>query len=117
MYLLVGGVATLSEWGMFYVFDRCAMHYMVATVVAYLISTFLNWLIGRALVFRESQQTFWKEIAGIYLASLIGLALNVLLMYIGVEFVQIEEMWAKIFATAIVFVYNFTVRKICIYRL
>lgn len=115
LYVIVGGIATVSEWVLFFILDKWLVHYVVATVVAYLISTFVNWLAGRILVFKSSNQSFFREIVSIYVASIVGLLLNILIMYIAVDLLLISEMPAKIVATALVFFYNFIVRKRLIY--
>lgn len=116
LYVVVGACATLAEWLIFYVLDKCAMHYALATVIAYILSTFVNWLVGRLLVFKERKQSILKEILGIYLAGVIGLLLNLLIMWITVDLLSVPEMVAKILATGLVFFYNFIVRKLCIYK-
>lgn len=116
LYVIVGGVATISEWAMFFVLGKVSMHYAVATAIAYILSTFVNWLAGRILVFKESNQPFIKEILSVYLASIVGLLFNLLIMWVAVEFLDINEMFSKIAATAIVFIYNFLVRKLLIYK-
>ena len=116
LYLIVGGIATAAEWVVFFVLDKTHLHYAIATTVAYIISTFVNWLAGRILVFKESHQAFIKEIGEIYLASVVGLLLNLLIMWVAVDLFALGEMISKIFATAIVFFYNFLVRKLLIYK-
>ena len=116
LYVVVGACATLAEWLIFYVLDKCAMHYALATVIAYILSTFVNWLVGRLLVFKERKQSILKEILGIYLAGVVGLLLNLLIMWITVDLLSVPEMIAKILATGLVFFYNFIVRKLCIYK-
>ena len=116
LYLIVGGFATVSEWAIFFLLDRGAVHYVFATIIAYLLSTLINWLAGRLLVFKKSNLPFFKEIASVYLASIVGLLLNLLIMWVAVDLLSVNEMIAKIAATAIVFAYNFLVRKLLIYK-
>lgn len=116
LYLIVGGIATVTEWVLFFLLDRCAVHYTVATVIAYVISTFVNWLAGRMLVFKENRQSVWKEILGVYIASVVGLLLNLAIMWVAVDCLTVNEMISKIAATGIVFFYNFLVRKLLIYK-
>ena len=116
VYLVVGGVATVAEWIFFFVFDKCHLHYAIATTLAYLLSTFVNWLAGRILVFKESKQSFAKEIFSVYVASVIGLLLNLLIMWVAVDLCSLNEMFSKIAATIIVFAYNFLIRKLVIYK-
>ncbi len=116
LYLVVGGIATVTEWILFFVIDKIYLHYMVATVIAYVISTFVNWLMGRVLVFKENRQSVLKELVEIYIASIVGLLLNLAIMWLMVDICSVNEMVSKIAATAIVFFYNFLVRKLLIYK-
>ena len=120
-YVLVGGLATVVEWLFFRLFDG-VMHiqYLVATVLAIIISTFSNWLFGRLLTFRGAQKgNLLLEIGKVYAASVIGLLLNLLLMWIMVDLLGLvvwEKMLAKIIATGLVFLYNYLIRVLVIYR-
>lgn len=117
LYLIVGGIATLAEWGIFRLFDSAlSVHYTLSTVIAYLLSTFVNWAAGRLLVFRESHQPFWREILKIYLAAIAGLLMNLAIMFICVDLLRMDEMLSKILATGIVFLFNFLIRKLYIYK-
>ncbi len=116
LYIIVGGIATVAEWVVFFLLGKVSCHYAVATAIAYILSTFVNWLAGRILVFKESKQPIIKEILSVYLASIVGLLLNLLIMWVAVDLISINEMVSKIAATGIVFVYNFLVRKLLIYK-
>lgn len=116
LYLIVGGIATVTEWILFFFLDKMSLHYTLATITAYFLSTFVNWLAGRILVFKKSHQSFLKEISNIYIASILGLLLNLVVMWFAVDLLTFSEMPSKIAATAIVFFYNFLVRKLLIYK-
>lgn len=116
LYLIVGGIATVTEWVLFFILGKISVHYTLATVIAYILSTFVNWLAGRIMVFKENRQSVLKEIIGIYLASIVGLLMNLAIMWIAVELLSFNEMLSKMSATAIVFVYNFLIRKLLIYK-
>lgn len=117
-YLIVGGLATIVEWAGFWLFsEKLSIEYLLATALAFAISTFANWLFGRLLVFRGKQaQSLLREILSVYLASIVGLLLNLLIMFLLVQLLSVEKMYAKIAATVLVFAYNYLVRKLVIYR-
>ena len=46
--------------------------------------------------------------------SIIGLGINSLIMYISVDFINLDAKLSKVIATGIVMVYNFITRKIFI---
>ena len=115
-YLLVGGIATIVEWTGFGILTNLIhIQYLLSTVLAFVLSTFANWLFGRLLVFKVSNGSLWRELASIYLASAVGLLLNLLIMFVLVQAFNFDKMLAKIVATVIVFAYNYLVRKLIIY--
>ncbi len=117
LYLIVGGLATIVEWAVFYLLDNImAINYMIATAIAFIISTFANWLFGRIILFQKTQNTA-KEIIKIYLTSIAGLIMNLLIMWIAIETFHMNEMLSKIIATCIVFFWNFLIRKLFIYKI
>ena len=117
-YLIVGGLATIVEWAGFWLFsEKLSIEYLLATALAFAISTFANWLFGRLLVFRgKQQQSLLREILSVYLASIVGLLLNLLILFLLVQLLGVEKMIAKMAATVLVFTYNYLVRKLIIYR-
>ena len=123
-YFVVGGIAAIVEWIMFYIFASiCTIYYMIATVLAFLFSTTANWLLGRMLTFKNDQRYIhnrWKEILAVFVVSGIGLIFNIIIMYILVALIGWDTRrlmtLSKIIATGIVFIWNFLIRKLVIYK-
>ena len=123
-YFVVGGIAAIVEWIMFYIFASiCTINYMIATVLAFLFSTTANWLLGRILTFRNDKRYIhnrWKEILSVFVVSGIGLIFNIFIMYILVSLIGWDTKQlmtiSKIIATGIVFIWNFLIRKLVIYK-
>ena len=117
LYLIVGALATVVEWGAFYVFDLIfGIHYTFSTALAFVLSTFANWLFGRLILFKKKTQNIAGEIFKIYLISVLGLLMNIAIMFVAVEKIGIHDMISKIISTGIVFIWNFLVRKLWIYK-
>ncbi len=119
MYLFVGAGATIVEWLVFYLLDvKAGLHYIVATALAFAVSTLANWALGRVLVFKKGDaKGLFHELIAIYGISIIGLLLNIGIMWICIELFDVSDMPAKIIATIIVFSANFAVRKFWIYKI
>ena len=123
-YFVVGGIAAIVEWIMFYIFASiCTIYYMIATVLAFLFSTTANWLLGRMLTFKNDQRYIhnrWKEILAVFVVRGIGLIFNIIIMYILVALIGWDTRrlmtLSKIIATGIVFIWNFLIRKLVIYK-
>lgn len=117
-YLVVGGLATVVEWAVFWLLEgRMNLPYPAATALAFAFSTFANWAFGRVLVFQARPDCpLAKEIGKVYLASVVGLVLNLAIMFVLVDGLGQEEMLSKMIATVLVFGYNYLVRKQLIYK-
>lgn len=117
-YGLVGGIAALAEWVSYFFFASVLnYHYILATVLSFLIATFINWLVGHYTMFRYAAKSGMAgEIIGVYIVSGVGLFLNVLFMYILVSKMAISGVFSKIVSTGLVFIWNFISRKIFVYH-
>lgn len=116
-YLCVGAGATLVEWVVFYFMTQVwTIHYAFATTLAFVLSTFANWFFGRIILFRASDSGLFQELIRIYLASVIGLILNLIIMFVMVDKLSCDEMLSKITATGLVFFWNYGVRRLFIYK-
>lgn len=117
-YGIVGGLATLVEWAGYLLLHRALRFpYMAATALAIVISTFSNWLFGRLLTFKgRGKRKVVREIIQIYAASIVGLLLNLLVMWLLHGKLGINDMAAKIVATGLVFFYNYFIRDLVIYK-
>ena len=123
-YFFVGGVAAIVEWVMFFVFANVLnVHYFVSTVIAFIFSTTANWILGRITTFKVNtsyKDKKAKEAVLIFVVSAIGLVFNLILMYLFVTVFgfngKIGSTCSKIAATGIVFIWNFLIRKLVIYK-
>ncbi len=123
-YFFVGGVAAVVEWIMFFLFANVmTLNYILSTVLAFIFSTTTNWILGRVFTFKNStsyKNNVGKEAFAVFLVSAIGLLFNMFLMYIFVTVIGFDSVIgktaSKIAATGIVFVWNFLIRKLVVYR-
>ena len=141
LYLFVGGTAALVEWALFYIF----FHYilaglsltlltMLATALSFCLATLYHYFLGNVLVFDSgsrykrgmlvqplinrgaSRYKRGKELSLVFLVSCIGLAFNLLLMYIFVSLLDWQPMLSKVLTSCIVVVWNYLSRKKWIFR-
>ena len=123
-HFFVGGVAALVEWLMFFLFATVlGIEYLLSTVLAFVFSTTANWILGRVTTFKKEAgagKSTFKEALAVFVVSGIGLLFNLLLMYLFVTVCGLDSDWqqmiSKVVATGIVFVWNFLIRKLLIYK-
>ncbi len=126
LYLFVGGTAALFEWGLFYLLLHfvvngfgwpLAQQTMIATAVAFSLSTLFHYFLGNILVFDSgSRYQRGTELGLVFLVSSIGLLWNLVLMYIFVSVLSWEPMLSKVLTSCIVVVWNYLSRKKWIFR-
>ena len=68
------------------------------------------------VLFRASDGGLVQELIRIYLASVIGLVLNLIIMFALVDKLSCDEMLSKIVATGLVFFWNYGIRRMFIYK-
>ena len=94
------------------------MNLYFATAIAFLIATFVNWILGRNITFKKVAKTKKpvRDAIAIYIVSGIALGLNMLLMALFVEVFGIHPLFSKVIATGIAFLWNFSSRKFIVYK-
>ena len=123
-YFFVGGVAAIVEWVMFFIFANVLqINYFVSTVIAFIFSTTAHWILGRITTFKDNntyKDKKAKEAFLVFVVSAIGLLFNLILMYLFVTVMGFDsslgKTLSKIAATGIVFIWNFLIRKLVIYK-
>ena len=126
LYLFVGGTAALVEWGLFYLFFYYLLAglglsvdtlTMVATALAFGLSTLYHYFLGNVLVFDSgSKYDKSKELSLVFLVSILGLVFNLVLMYVFVGLLAWQPMFAKVLTSCIVVVWNYLSRKKWIFK-
>ncbi len=117
-YFFVGGASAVVDIGIFFVFAKLAGYdYLLVGCIGFLVATAVNYALSVKHVFRSGvRYSKGKEIALVYLVSMVGLAINQSVLYLLVAQLHRELMLAKLVATGVVFFWNFSVRYFIIFR-
>lgn len=99
--------------GVFYGFNQgIGMEYMLATAAAFCLATLYHYFLGNILVFTSgARYEKGKELSLVFAVSIMGLAFNLILMYIFVGMMLLQPMFAKVLASCIVVIWNYLARK------
>ena len=89
--------------------------YLVSSACSFTVSVIVNYILSVTFVFEtDKEKCRIKEFIVFVFLSIIGLGINQLCMWFGVELLHISYLIVKIGATAVVMVYNFISRKLII---
>lgn len=115
-YIVVGGSAALINWIVFYMATYVGLWYIYAGLASFMLATLWNFLLARIFIFTNSSHHILKESALVYIASSLGLLIDIGTLYICVEFLALHAMLGKVIATGMAFVFNFSIRFWYIYK-
>jgi putative flippase GtrA len=110
---IVGFIAFLIDYGLFALLTILGMHYLIAQIISFSISLAFNYYLSVKWVFDAKKQTK-KEVIIFVVLAVVGLGINEILLYIGVDLFHIHELIVKLVSTIIVMIYNFVTRKLII---
>ncbi len=120
-YLLSALLAFALDFLMFFVFNKFVFFFMsegiritLATLFAWMISSFTNFSVNRKIVFEKSDG-YWKSFFGYYsLAVFVYLAkLGIIQLFV---FLHINEYFAKLVAEVALFISNYFIQKLVIFK-
>lgn len=111
-------------------YNFLGIHYLITSTLGFVISVVFNYFLSFRFVFQRKENLNRKlEFVIFVFLSVVGLVLNEILMYVGVEIIYVKWKWiqnmlpqkytvaiVKIFATGVVMVYNFVTRKLFLER-
>ncbi len=110
-FAIVGGASFLLDYGLLYAFvEYFDMPYLWASGLSFTISVLFNYYLCVVFVFHAKGRTKKDKIL-FFGSSVAGLFLNQMCMWIFVDLMGVYYMIAKIFATAIVTVWNYVMKR------
>ena len=116
-YFFVGGASAVLEWSIFAVFLYVLeQHYLVSGTFSFVLATGANYFLSVKYVFGAGRYERNKRVLLLYFVSAIGIILNLGILAVGIDRLGGHEMVSKVFATAMVFGWNFASRYYLVFR-
>lgn len=113
-YLFVGGFAAIVNIGSLYIFkEYFKIDYLIANVMGFLLGLIVNYTLSKKLIFtKENGLNKTAEFSTYGIIGVLGLVLDTLFMWLGTSIIGIYYLLSKIISTSVVFIWNFSARKI-----
>lgn len=110
---IVGVIAFVIDFGvMVALTELLGMHPVLSAGISFVVSVIFNYVASMRYVFVHKENLSKRtEFIIFVVLSVIGLGINELIMWLGVDVVHVNYMLVKIFATAVVMCWNFVSRK------
>jgi len=92
------------------------MHYLTAAAVAFIFGLVFNYILSKKFVFTKAAANAKAEFPTFAVIGVIGLAFTELLMYLFTGVLGFYVLVSKAIAAVIVLFWNFSARKLILYR-
>lgn len=107
-----GVISFIVDYGILIFLTEIAdVYYLVSAGISFSISVLVNYIICVLWVFEKVNKRTTKSMIIFIGSSVVGLFLNQILMWIMVDKFNIYYMIAKIFATVIVMIWNYIMKR------
>ena len=111
-FCFVGGVSFLMDYGLLFVLTEfVGLYYLYSSAISFSITVVFNYWLCVIYVFKGAKKQTTRQAIIFFGTGVIGLGLNQLCMWFFVDVVKLHYMLAKIFATAIVTIWNYVTKR------
>lgn len=113
-FAIIGGICFIVDYcTMLLLTELLGLSYLISNLISCVLSIICNYLLTMRFVFyRKHNLPRYTEIGIFALISVVGIAFNQLLMWLGTEYILKDYRLVKVISTIIVTIFNFVVKKI-----
>lgn len=119
-YLIFGFLAFVLNYILYFIFaDTIAMHYMAATVLSWVLTVVFAYWTNRTFVFKSQNKektSVVKEFVSFIGARVATEVLEIVLMYVMVTLLTVNDKISKLVCQTIVILANYVLSKIWIFK-
>jgi len=116
-FAVVGASGVVVDWVVYFILTRyLELFYLISKTISFLFAAINNYIWNRSWTFRSKENKIAGEFAKFFLVSLIGLGLNLIIMYISVEIFKINDLYSLVIATGIVTIWNYLANKLWTFK-
>ena len=114
-FCLVGGVSFLIDYSLLFALTEWAgIYYLYSSAISFGVSVVINYWLCVAYVFKGAGKQTARQATIFFVTGVIGLLLNQFCMWFFVAVAGLHYMLAKIFATAIVTIWNYFTKRMAV---
>lgn len=115
-YIIVGGFTTVVSIASYYLIQILINNYLVSTVLSWVCAVLFAYITNRIFVFETKGKKIIPELVKFVSYRLLSLLIELVSMYILVDFININDRISKIIVQFIVLVLNYLFSKIFVFK-
>ncbi len=120
LYVFFGGLTTLVNWGLYWLLaDLWSVPYLWSTAIAQIAAILFAYVTNRIWVFESKVHSFRGialEMAKFFGCRGASFFLDIALMYVGVEFLHMNDKVMKLLSNIIIILVNYGLSKLFVFR-
>lgn len=117
-YIFVGGISFVADAGTLFLLEKTGLNYLLCAAIGFGVGLVMNFSLSKKFIFtKKSRVTDSKAEFLVYmLIGIGGLIITEILMYVFTDKLGLYFMISKILVTALTLVWNYSARKIILYK-
>ena len=119
-YLIFGGLTTLVSIGTYALFTIVFnIDYLVSNVLSWIIAVLFAFITNKLFVFASksrSKKQVSKEIVSFFFFRIVSLGIEMIIMYVFVDLLSINDLITKVIAQVIVILSNYIFSKLFVFK-
>lgn len=119
-YLIFGGLTTLVSIGTYALFTIVFnIDYLVSNVLSWIIAVLFAFITNKLFVFASksrSKKQVSKEIVSFFFFRIVSLGIQMIIMYVFVDLLSINDLITKVIAQVIVILSNYIFSKVFVFK-
>lgn len=116
-YLIFGGLTTLISIVTYALFAKVFhIDYLISNVLSWIIAVLFAYITNKIFVFESKSKKNIKEITSFFFFRVVSLIMEMVILYIFVDMLHIDDLVTKIIAQVIVIVSNYVFSKLFVFK-
>ena len=116
-YLIFGGLTTLISIITYALFAKVFhIDYLISNVLSWIIAVLFAYITNKLFVFESKSKKNIKEITSFFFFRVVSLIMEMIILYVFVDTLHIDDLVTKIIAQVIVIVSNYVFSKVFVFK-
>ena len=116
-YLIFGVLTTLISIVTYAIFTKVFhIDYLISNVLSWIIAVLFAYITNKIYVFESKSKKNIKEITSFFFFRIISLVMEMIILYVFVDILHIDDLVTKIIAQIIVIVSNYVFSKVFVFN-